>query len=166
MTKVCYPGTFDPITLGHLDIIERAAKLYDEVIVMINHNPRKHCVFTEDERKDMIERSIATLPCANRVHVVIGEGLTVNAAAALGCSTIIRGIRAVSDYEYELSQATANMMLNNKVETVFLISRPEYSFLSSSTVKEIAENNGDITKLMPSVIVKEVTERMKNRNSI
>lgn len=166
MMKVCYPGTFDPITLGHLDIIERAASLYDEVYVMINHNPRKHCVFSEEERKDMIERSIATLPCANRVHVVIGEGLTVNAAAELGCSSIIRGIRAVSDYEYELSQATANMMLNNKVETVFLISRPEYSFLSSSTVKEIAENDGDISKLMPEAIVKEVSQRMKNRNSI
>lgn len=164
--KVCYPGTFDPITLGHLDIIERAARLYDEVYVMINHNPRKQCVFSEEERKDMIERSIASLPCAERIHVVIGEGLTVNAAEKLGCSTIIRGIRAVSDYEYELSQATANMMLNSKVETVFLISRPEYSFLSSSTVKEIAENNGDISKLMPDAIVNEVSERMKNRNSI
>jgi pantetheine-phosphate adenylyltransferase len=161
--KACYPGTFDPITLGHLDIIERAAKIYDEIDVLIMSNPRKQCVFSEAERKDMIERAIASLPCRNRIKVMVGEGLTVNLAERLGASVIIRGIRAVSDYEYELTQATANMILNHEIETVLMIARPEYSFLSSSAVKEIAEYNGDISKLMPAELIQEVMGRMKKK---
>lgn len=164
--KACYPGTFDPITKGHLDIIERAASLFDEVVVLINHNPRKKCVWSEAERKDMIERCVASLPDHKKITVQIGNGLTVNYADRIGAGVIIRGIRAVSDYEYELTQATANMMLDGKIETVFLIARPEYSFLSSSAVKEIAENGGDITKLMPAEIVNEVKERMKDYTTL
>lgn len=164
--KACYPGTFDPITKGHLDIIERAAGLFDEVVVLINHNPRKKCVWSEEERKDMIERCVASLPDHEKISVQIGNGLTVNYADRIGAGVIIRGIRAVSDYEYELTQATANMMLDGKIETVFLIARPEYSFLSSSAVKEIAENGGDITKLMPVEIVDEVKERMKDYTTL
>lgn len=164
--KACYPGTFDPITRGHLDIIERAAKLFDEVVVLINHNPRKKCIWSEEERKDMIERCIASLPDHQKISVQIGSGLTVNYADSIGAGVIIRGIRAVSDYEYELTQATANMMLDGKIETVFLIARPEYSFLSSSAVKEIAENGGDITKLMPPEIIDEVLDRMKDYTTL
>ena len=164
--KACYPGTFDPVTKGHLDIIERAASLFDEVVVLINHNPRKKCIWSEEERKDMIERCVASLPDHEKITVQIGNGLTVSYADAIGAGVIIRGIRAVSDYEYELTQATANMMLDGKIETVFLIARPEYSFLSSSAVKEIAENGGDITRLMPPEIVDEVTERMKDYTTL
>lgn len=164
--KACYPGTFDPITKGHLDIIERAAGLFDEVVVLINHNPRKKCIWTEEERKNMIERCISSLPEHHKISVQIGSGLTVNYADSIGAGVIIRGIRAVSDYEYELTQATANMMLDGKIETVFLIARPEYSFLSSSAVKEIAENGGDITKLMPPEIVDEVIDRMKDYTTL
>ena len=112
MRKALYPGTFDPVTIGHMDIIERAAKLYDELIIAIMVNPRKKCTFDSKERKALIEKCIRNLP---NVRVVIGDGLTVDLADREGCNTLIRGIRAVADYEYELAQATANLMLNNRV---------------------------------------------------
>ncbi len=160
--KACYPGSFDPITNGHLDIIERAANIYDEVIVLIMHNPRKKCTFDEDERKEMIERCIALLPNHEKIKVMIGSGLTVHVAKSVGANVIIRGIRAVSDYEYELTQATANMMLDGTIETSLMIARPEYSFLSSSAVKEIAMNHGDISKLIPEIILDQVLARTSN----
>lgn len=140
--KAVYPGTFDPMTRGHLNIIERASALYDEVIVLIMYNGKKKCTFTEVERKEMIEKETAHL---KNVSVQIGQGLTVHTAASLGANVLIRGIRATSDYEYELQIATANMMLNANVETVFLMSRPEYSFVSSTTVKEIALFHGELS---------------------
>ncbi|MCR5447784.1 MAG: pantetheine-phosphate adenylyltransferase [Solobacterium sp.] len=155
--KVCYPGTFDPITAGHLDIIERASNKFDEVIVLIMQNPRKKCMFTAEERKYMIERCVK----ADNIKVEIGSGLTVEYAKKLGASAIIRGIRAVTDYEYELQQATANMKLVNSIETLFLIAKPEYSFLSSSVVKEIAMNGGSTDGLLPDEISDYAIERMK-----
>lgn len=159
--KALYPGTFDPLTNGHLDIIERAANIFDELVVLINHNPRKQCLFTVDERISMIQKSIALLPNANKIQVMAGKGLTVNIAKSIGAKTMIRGIRAVTDYEYELATATANMKINPNVETFFLIARPEYTFLSSSTVKEIAMNEGDISEFVPAPILKQVEERLK-----
>lgn len=160
--KACYPGTFDPLTNGHLDIIERAANIFDEVVVLINHNPRKHCLFTVEERKEMIEKSISTLSNASKITVMVGKGLTVNIAENIQAKTMIRGIRAVTDYEFELATATANMKINPNVETFFLIARPEYTFLSSSTVKEIAMNDGDITEFVPKPILVDVVKRLKN----
>ena len=158
--KACYPGTFDPITKGHLDIIERASRVYDNVVVLIMHNPTKKCLFSEQQRKEMIEDSIAHLPNASRISVMIGHGLTVEYARSIGAMAIIRGIRAVSDYEYELLQATANMYLNDQIETMLLIARPEYSFLSSSVVKEIGVNRGDISKMVPSEILDKVSSEL------
>ncbi len=160
--KACYPGTFDPLTNGHLDIIERAANIFDEVVVLINHNPRKHCLFTVEERKEMIEKSISTLSNTSKITVMVGKGLTVNIAENIQAKTMIRGIRAVTDYEFELATATANMKINPNVETFFLIARPEYTFLSSSTVKEIALNDGDITEFVPKPILEDVVKRLKN----
>lgn len=160
--KACYPGTFDPLTNGHLDIIERAANIFDEVVVLINHNPRKHCLFTVEERKEMIEKSISTLSNTSKITVMVGKGLTVNIAENIQAKTMIRGIRAVTDYEFELATATANMKINPNVETFFLIARPEYTFLSSSTVKEIAMNDGDITEFVPKPILEDVVKRLKN----
>lgn len=157
MRKALYPGTFDPITVGHMDIIERASKLYDELIIAIMVNPRKKCTFNSDERKALIEKCIQHLP---NVRVVTGDGLTVELAEKEGCRTLIRGIRAVADYEYELAQATANLMLNSKVETLFMVARPEYSFLSSSIAKEIATFDGDITNFIPEEIKSEVYDRL------
>ena len=117
MIKAIYPGTFDPITVGHLDVIKRASKIYDKLIVAVMENNKKNCTFTEAERKAMIEKCIKDLP---NVQVVVGDGLTVDFAKKNKCNVIIRGIRAVSDYESELALATANMSLDNKIETVFM----------------------------------------------
>lgn len=160
--KACYPGTFDPITNGHLDIIERAAKMFEELDVFLMVNPRKMCVFTVEERKKMIEDALAGLSGTTNVKVFVGEGLTVDMARKMGCGAIIRGIRAVSDYEYELQQATANMMLGHDIETLFLIAKPQYSFLSSSVVKEIAMNNGDILNLVPVQITDRVNAKLNS----
>ena len=157
--KAVYPGTFDPITKGHLDIIERAACIFDEVDVLIMVNVRKQCLFTEEERKQMIIDSLQELENKDRINVRIGSGLTVRFAEKLNADALIRGIRAVSDYEYELQQATANMVLNNKLETVFLIAKPEFSFLSSSVVKEIAMNGGDISEFVPEEIAVRVINK-------
>jgi pantetheine-phosphate adenylyltransferase len=154
--KACYPGTFDPITNGHLDLIQRASRMFDEVDVLIMKNPRKKAMFTEAERTKMIRKCVASLP---NVHVVVGEGLTVDYAARTGAGVIIRGIRAVADYEYELQQATANMMLNPDIETLFFVARPAYSFLSSSVAKEIGMNGGDISKIVPAEIIPEVKRK-------
>lgn len=145
MKKIVYPGTFDPITIGHLDIIERAAKLCDELIIAIMHNPAKKTSFTIDERIEMIEKAVSHV---KNVKVLAGEGLTVELAEKLGARALVRGIRAVMDYEYELRTATANLNLNPEIETIFLVSRPEYSFISSSVIKEIAMNHGRISDLV------------------
>lgn len=158
MKIACYPGTFDPITNGHLDIIRRASKMFDEIVVTIMVNPKKRVTFSDSDRKEMIEKCITNLP---NVKVVIGSGLTVEFAKSINATAIIRGIRAVADYEYELQQATANMMLNDQIETLFFVARPEYSFLSSSVAKEIACNNGDISKFIPNEIHNFVLQELK-----
>ena len=158
---VCYPGTFDPITNGHLDIIERAANMFEEVVVLIMKNPNKVPTFTEEERKELIEACLKDKQL-NNVRVEIGSGLTVLYARMLGAKAIIRGIRAVTDYENELQQATANLTLADDVETLFFIAKPEYSFLSSSIVKEIAHNGGELDAFVPEVIIDKVKNKLKN----
>ena len=157
MIKAIYPGTFDPITVGLLDVILRGAKIYDKLIVAVMENRAKRCTFTKEERKQMIEKCTEGL---DNVEVVIGEGLTVDLAEKNGCRIIVRGIRAVSDYESELALATANMTLNSNIETVFMVAKPELSFLSSSVAKEIASFNGDISDYIPAQIIKEVSEKL------
>lgn len=157
MTKAMYPGTFDPITIGHIDIIKRASKMFDELIIAIMQNPRKTCSFTALERKAMIEKCVKEI---SNVKVVIGEGLTINLAAEMGCNALVRGIRAIADYEYELAQATSNMILNKDIETVILVAKPEYSFLSSSIAKEIAMFEGDISSFIPSQIHDDVRKKL------
>ena len=153
MINAIYPGSFDPITEGHLDIIKRAAKHFDTLYVVIMKNPYKNYTFSEKEREEFIKKCTKKI---KNVKVMIGEGLTIDFAKKIGCKVIIRGIRAVTDYEAELSLATSNMMLNDKIETYFLVSRPELSFLSSSIAKEIAANGGNIDKFIPKPIQKEV----------
>ena len=157
MIKAIYPGTFDPITIGHLDVILRAAKIYDKLIIAIMENRSKTCTFSREERKKLIEECIKDL---DNVEVIVGEGLTVNMAEENDCRIIVRGIRAVSDYESELALATANMNLNNNIETVFMVAKPELSFLSSSIAKEIASFNGDISDYIPPAIIKKVSEKL------
>ncbi|MEG1066678.1 MAG: pantetheine-phosphate adenylyltransferase [Erysipelotrichaceae bacterium] len=147
--KAIYPGTFDPITRGHLDIIERSSKLFDEVIVVIMDNPDKICLFSEEERLDMIKDACKNI---ENVRCCIGSGLSVDFATKCEAQVLIRGIRAVQDYEYELQTATANMWLNDQIETLFLLSKPNYSFLSSSSVKVIAQHNADVTKFVSDYV--------------
>lgn len=158
MVRAIYPGTFDPITEGHLDIIKRAAKTFDELYVAIMLNPDKKFTFTVEERLEMIKKCCKNI---KNVKVVIGDGLTVDYAKKNKCKVIVRGIRAVSDYESELALATTNMTLDDKIETIFFVSRPELSFLSSSIAKEVASFGGDINSFVPKEIQTDVKKRLK-----
>ena len=157
MIKAVYPGTFDPITNGHLDIIKRATKIYDKLIIAVMENKNKNCAFSEEERISMIKKCVKKF---SNVEVVKGDGLTVDFAKKHGCKIIVRGIRAVSDYESELALAIANMNLDDNIETVLMVSKPELSFLSSSIAKEIASFNGDISHYIPKDIIKEVSKKL------
>lgn len=161
MIKAIYPGSFDPITVGHLDIIKRASAIFDVLYVAIMINPDKTSTFSIDERKQFIEQCIKDLP---NVKVVIGDTLTVDLAKQLDCNVMVRGIRAVTDYEAELALATSNMILNDKIETFFLVSKPELSFLSSSTAKVIAKFGGDITGFIPEAIEEEIKDKLYRKN--
>lgn len=154
--RAMYPGSFDPITKGHLNIIERAAMIFDEVIVAILNNPSKSAMFTVDERVQMIEKSCDYL-CNVRVETF--NTLTVKAAEELGCQTIIRGLRAVTDYESEMQMALVNKELNDNIETFFMVADGEFSFLSSSIVKEISSFGGDIKKLVPENVYIKLLEK-------
>jgi pantetheine-phosphate adenylyltransferase len=159
-TQAVYPGSFDPVTNGHIDLIQRSAALFDKVIVAILKNTEKTPLFTVEERIEMLNSSIHDL---RNVSVTAFEGLLVDFVEQIGASVIIRGIRAVSDYEYELQMALMNRRLSNKVETVFMLPAESYSFLSSKLVKEIAELGGNIDGLVPADVEKRVRSRLRNR---
>ncbi|MEB3295720.1 MAG: pantetheine-phosphate adenylyltransferase [Synechococcales bacterium] len=141
-----YPGSFDPITLGHLDIIERGTRLFDRVVVAIARNPNKTPLFTVEQRISQIQRATAHL---TSVEVDSFEGLTVTYARSRNASVLIRGLRAISDFEMELQMAHTNKTLFETLETVFLVTSNEYSFLSSSVVREIAKFGGPVDHLVP-----------------
>lgn len=143
------PGTFDPITNGHLDIIERAAKIFDVLYVAVLNNSSKKPLFTVEERMEMIKQITAHLP---NVAVESASGLTVDYAAKRGATAIVRGLRAVSDFEYEMQIASMNRTLNAEIETFFVMTNTKYSFLSSSMVKEVAQYKGDISELVPEMV--------------
>ena len=158
MKIAVYAGSFDPITNGHLDILKRAASLFDHVIVGVLNNNEKNCLFSPEERVDMINDATHDL---ENVRVMHFNGLLVDFCDKVGAKAIIRGLRAISDYEYEVRMFAANYHLNPKVETVFLMSQPKYSFLSSSVVKEIAYYGGNINEMVPPNVAKEVRKRVK-----
>lgn len=151
-----YPGSFDPITLGHLDIIQRASRLYDHVIVAVAHNASKIPLFTAQQRVEQIRQAVQHLP---NVETDAFEGLTVNYAKAKNAYVLIRGLRAISDFELELQMAHTNTTLSNQIETVFLATSNEYSFLSSSVVREIARLGGPLEHLVPPHITHDLHQR-------
>jgi pantetheine-phosphate adenylyltransferase len=151
MRRAIYPGSFDPVTNGHLDIIERGSKLFDEIIIAILVNPEKRALFSIEERREMIEAAdVRTDGC--RLRVDSFQGLLVKYAVEQGADAIVRGIRAVSDYEYELQMALMNRRLEPRVETVFLTAAAAYSYISSRLVKEIYQLGGDIDGLVPASV--------------
>jgi pantetheine-phosphate adenylyltransferase len=151
---VC-PGSFDPVTNGHLDIISRASQLYDELTVAVFVNQSKSSLFTVDERRELLEE--ATAPYGN-VKIDSFHGLTVDYCKEHGIAVIVKGLRAVSDFDYELQQAQMNRGLAG-IDTLFMPTNPEYSFLASSLVKEIAKWGGDVSSLVPQNVLKRLIDR-------
>ena len=153
-----YPGSFDPITLGHLDIIHRAAKLFDKLIVVVMVNPAKKCSFSPEERVELIKKSIGDL---DNVTVEFSNGLLAEYAKEKNAGAIIKGLRALSDFEYEFQMALTNSKLNPEVETLFLTTKAENMYLSSSMVRQIASMGGDISGFVPDIIHKQIINRLK-----
>ena len=156
MKIAIYPGSFDPVTLGHLDIIERAAKIVDELVVAVLMNGSKSPLFTVTERVDMLREVTKHI---GNVKVMSFSGLLVDFAKEINASIIIRGLRAITDFEYELQMAQTNHILNDNVDPVFLTSNFEYSYLSSSTVKEVASFEGDISKFVPEYVIDRIYKK-------
>jgi pantetheine-phosphate adenylyltransferase len=155
--KAVCPGSFDPVTNGHLDIVARASKLYDEVTVAIGRNDAKRCLFTVEERIEMVRETTARY---GNVVVEAFDGLLVDFCKSHDIPVIVKGLRAVSDFDYELQMAQMNHGLGG-VETLFLSTNPLYSFLSSSLVKEVATYGGDVSGLVPESVLRRLTQRIK-----
>jgi len=147
MRTVIYPGSFDPLTNGHLDVIQRASKLFDKVIVAVAHNERKKPLFSLQERVHLVSEAIKHIPHAEADSF---EGLLVDFVEKRGGQAIIRGLRAVSDFEFEFQLALMNRKLNERIETIFMMPKDTYTFLSSSIVKEIAALGGDVSSFVPA----------------
>ena len=149
MKVAMYAGSFDPITNGHLDIIYRAIKLFDKIYVCIANNPNKKCLFSPEERVNLIKETVKDFP---EIEVVYTNDLTIKKAEELGVNTIIRGLRAVTDFEFEFQLASGYRFIDKDIEMVFLMSSSELCFISSSAVKEFAEKNVDVSSLVPSCV--------------
>jgi len=156
MRRAIYPGSFDPVTNGHLDVIERARKLFDEVIVAVAHNDEKEALFSLEERLDLLNESIGKI---DNVRIAQFEGLLVEFAAAQKASAVIRGLRAVSDFEFEFQMALMNRKLETNVETIFLMPKEEYTYLSSRIIKEIARLGGDVSSFVPTAVGKALARK-------
>lgn len=158
MKFAIYPGSFDPVTKGHLDILKNAAGIFDKVIIAVAHNGEKKGFLTVEERVKLIKASIENL---DNVEVDAFDGLTIEYAKKIGAQVLIRGLRAVSDFEYEMQLSQTNSALCDEVKTVFLTTKPKYNFISSSTIKEIIANGGDISKFVPEPVYEYLTKREK-----
>ncbi len=161
MMRAVVPGSFDPVTKGHLDIIERASRIFDESIVVVLQNPAKHTTFSVEERMDFIRRSTENI---RNVSVDSFDGLLVDYMRRKQAGVIAKGLRAVSDFEYEYQMALTNHRLNPDVETLFLNTSQEYMFLSSSIVKQIASFDGDVSDFLPEQIRDDVQKRLRKGN--
>ena len=160
MTRAIYPGSFDPVTRGHLDIIKRASKIFDELIVGVLNNNSKSPLFSVEKRVKMLNDVVKDLP---NVKVMSFEGLLVDFARKVDAQIIVRGLRAVTDFEYELQMSQTNTVLNENVDTIFFTTSLEYAYLSSSTVREAAYFGADISKFVPESVVQQVYDKFKER---
>lgn len=153
-----YPGSFDPITYGHLDIIQRSSKLFDRLIVAVLSNPQKKPLFTVEERIEMIRDSVHDIP---NVEIDSFSGLLVDFAKLKKARVIVKGLRAVSDFEYELQMALMNKKLDDRIETIFIMTNSKYSYLSSSVVKEVSSLGGCVATVVPPLVEKRLKQKFK-----
>lgn len=156
MKRAIYPGSFDPLTLGHLDMIKRSAKIVDELVIGVLNNSAKNSLFSLDERVSMIKEMTESMP---NVTVASFDGLLVDYMKEINATIIVRGLRAVTDFEYELQIAQTNHVENPEVETIFLTTSLQYSYLSSTIVKEFASYGGDISKFVPASFIDRIYEK-------
>jgi len=157
MKTAVYPGTFDPVTYGHIDVIERSAKLFDKVYVLVGDNPNKKSTFSPDERIEMIKESAKFL--GNKIEVEHFDGLLLNYVKKKKSNVVIRGLRAISDFEFEFSRALISREMEKDIETIFLMTKDDYAFISSSIVKEIAMFNGSVNGFVPEIVEKKLKEK-------
>lgn len=163
MLKAIYPGSFDPVTFGHLDIMKRSSKIVDRLIVGVLNNNAKMPLFSVAERVKMLKEVSAGF---DNIEIVPFDGLLIDFAKKMEAELIIRGLRAITDFEYELQMAQTNHKMAPGVETVFLTTSLEYSYLSSTTVKEVAAFGGDISQFVPDTVADRITEKMKKKESV
>ncbi len=163
MIRAIYPGSFDPVTYGHIDMIKRASRISDELIVGVLQNKAKSPLFSVEERVIMLREVTKEL---KNVKIIPFEGLLVDFAKQMNAKVIVRGLRAITDFEYELQMSQTNRKLNSDIETLFLTTSLDYSYLSSTTVKEVASFNGDITQFVPEFVAKKVTEKIKEKRRV
>ena len=161
MRIAIYPGSFDPVTLGHLDIIRRASGLFDRLIVAVMHNQNKKPMFSVEERREMLRRTTVDLP---NVEIESFGGLLADYARSKNACVLVKGLRAVSDFEYEFQMALANRKLNADLDTVFLMTSSEYMYLSSSVVKDIAVHGGSVAGFVPDEIVQDIVRRTRKED--
>jgi pantetheine-phosphate adenylyltransferase len=156
MRRAIYPGSFDPVTNGHLDVVERARKLFDEVIVAVAHNDEKQPLFSLEERLDLLGKTVGKI---DNVRIAQFKGLLIEFARAEKAGAVIRGLRAVSDFEFEFQMALMNRKLDTSVETIFLMPKEEYTYLSSRIVKEIARLRGDVSSFVPACVAQALSTK-------
>lgn len=159
MKTAIYPGSFDPITKGHLDVLKTGSEIFDKVIIAVSINPDKEAFLSVEERIELI---LASIEGMDNVEVDAFEGLTVEYAKKRGAKIILRGLRAVSDFEYEMQLSQTNSALSADIKTIFLTTRPKYNFISSSTVRGIAQMGGDVSKFVPEAVSEHLKNKCKN----
>lgn len=158
MKRAIYPGSFDPVTFGHIDMIERSAKIVDELVVAVLNNSAKNPLFSVEERVSMLKDITSHVP---NVKIQFFDGLLIDYAKKIGATIIIRGLRAVTDFEYELQIAQTNRIVSSEIDTVFLTPSLEYAYLSSTIVKEVASYGGDISHFVPEQLIPQIYEKYK-----
>lgn len=161
--KVIYPGTFDPVTLGHLDLIKRAVDIFDGLIVAVASNPHKNPLFSFNERIEMLKEVTNGI---NNIELDSFDGLLVNYARTKKCNIVLRGIRAISDFEYEFQMALSNRKLAHDIETIFMMPSENYSYLSSKIIKEMASLGADLSGFVPSLVEKKLKEKLQSKKTI